>query len=90
MSTKFMSVPFVSSRIMATFAEKEMLLNQFDSRFPTEESCEAYFRSVREEVGVTCRSCQSKEHKWIAGRKVFRVPQMRASYSADRRDGNGI
>lgn len=66
-----MSVPFVSSRIMATFAEKEMLLNQFDSRFPTEESCEAYFRSVREEVGVTCRSCQSKEHKWIAGRKCF-------------------
>jgi len=40
-----MSVPFASSRIMATFTEKEMLLNQFDSRFPTEESCEAYFRS---------------------------------------------
>ena len=71
MSVKFMSVPFVSSRIMSTFAEKAMLLNQFDSRFPTEESCEAYFRSVREEVGVTCRSCQSKEHKWIAGRKCF-------------------
>ena len=66
-----MSVPFVSSRIMATFAEKAMLLNQFDSRFPTEESCEAYFRSGRDEVGVTCRSCQSKEHKWIAGRKCF-------------------
>ena len=56
---------------MTTFVTKKMLLNQFDSRFPTEESCEAYFKSVREAVGVTCRRCQSKEHKWVAGRKCF-------------------
>ena len=48
-----------------------MLLNQFDSRFPTEESCETYFKSVREAAGVTCKHCQSDKYKWIAARKCF-------------------
>ena len=84
-----MSVPFVSSRIMATFAEKEMLLNQFDSRFPTEESCEAYFRSVRG-GRRDLPKLSVKRAQMDSGQEVFRVPQMRASDSADRRDGNGI
>ena len=51
--------------------KKSMLLDQFAARFPTEESCMDYFRSVRERVGVTCAHCKGKRHKWVAYRRCF-------------------
>lgn len=51
--------------------KKAMLLDLFATRFPTEESCMNYFRSVREHVGVTCAHCKGKRHKWVAYRKCF-------------------
>ena len=39
-----------------------IILDQFAARFPTEESCTDYFRSVRERVGVTCAHCKGKRH----------------------------
>lgn len=48
-----------------------MLLNRFDQRFPDEGTCMEYFKSVREEVGVTCKSCGGMNHKWIASRNSF-------------------
>ena len=53
--------------------KKAMLLDQFAARFPTEESCTDYFRSVRERVGVTCAHCKGKRHKWVAYRKCFLI-----------------
>lgn len=48
-----------------------MLLNQFDKRFPDEEACKTYFKSVRQSVGVICSACGCKEHKWLLSRQSF-------------------
>lgn len=48
-----------------------MLLSQFEGRFPTEESCESYFRDIRIAQGVVCPSCGQKTDKWLQGRKAF-------------------
>lgn len=34
------------------------------NRFPTEESCIAFFRELKEANGIICRACGSTEHYW--------------------------
>lgn len=48
-----------------------MLLKDFFSRFPDEESCISYFKEIRQTVGVTCPKCGGKVHTWLNGRGEF-------------------
>ena len=41
-----------------------MNLINFIEQFPDETSCKLRFKQMRDEVGVTCRHCGSKEHYW--------------------------
>ena len=56
-----------------TFAAKpvNMLLKDFFSRFPDEESCVSYFKEIRQTVGVTCPKCGGDVHTWLNGRGEF-------------------
>lgn len=56
-----------------TFAAKpvNMLLKDFFSRFPNEESCISYFKEIRQTVGITCSKCGGKDHTWLNGRGEF-------------------
>ena len=42
-----------------------MNLLNFISQYPDEESCKLKYKAIRDQVGVICSNCQSKEHKWI-------------------------
>ena len=57
----------------STFAAKpvNMLLKDFFSRFPNEESCVSYFKEMRQTIGVTCPKCGGKDHTWLNGRGEF-------------------
>lgn len=48
-----------------------MLLKDFFLRFPDEQTCAAYFKEVRQTVGLTCPNCGCEEHKWLNGRGEF-------------------
>lgn len=48
-----------------------MILSQFEGRFPTEESCKAYFRDIRLQQGVVCHKCGATTVKWLQGRQSF-------------------
>ena len=52
-----------------------MLLNQFGSRFPSEESCIEYFKDIRQQYGVACPDCGEVTRKWLKGRKAFQCPK---------------
>lgn len=52
-----------------------MLLNQFDTRFPTEESCIEYFLEIRKQEGVTCPRCKTATHLWKSSKHVFQCPK---------------
>ena len=56
-----------------TFAAKSvnMLLKDFFSRFPDEESCISYFKEIRQTVGITCPKCGGSVHSWLKGRGEF-------------------
>lgn len=56
-----------------TFAVKSqnMLLKDFFTRFPDEDSCVSYFKDIRMTIGITCSKCGSTEHTWLNGRKCF-------------------
>lgn len=41
-----------------------MNLLNFISQFPDEDSCKHRFKEFRDQVGVTCSKCNSKEHRW--------------------------
>ena len=56
----------ISHQKPVPLCKKAMLLDQFATRFPTEDACIDYFKSVRECVGVTCAHCRSKRHKWVS------------------------
>jgi len=42
-----------------------MNLLNFISQFPDEDSCKLKFKEFRDQVGVSCSKCNSKEHRWI-------------------------
>jgi len=48
-----------------------MKLLDFTKTFPTEESCKAKFRELREKQGIVCPKCGCKHHYWKAGKEMF-------------------
>lgn len=42
----------------------DMNLLNFIEQFPDEDSCKIKFKEVRDNVGVICSACESKEHYW--------------------------
>lgn len=52
-----------------------MILSQFEGRFPTEESCKAYFRDIRLQQGVLCHKCGATTKKWLQGRQSFQCTE---------------
>lgn len=70
MLTYFFCKP--SAVVNGYFCKKfPMLLSQFESRFPTEDSCIAYFKDIRCQQGVACPNCGEVTHKWLQGRQNF-------------------
>ena len=45
-----------------------MNLLNFIQTFPDEESCIAHFKAQRDQIGVVCPRCGSKEHIWLNGK----------------------
>lgn len=54
-----------------------MLLSQFHKRFPDEESCIAYFRSVREKNLPKCSKCGNGEYSWLPKKETFECKNCR-------------
>ena len=52
-----------------------MILSQFEGRFPTEESCRAYFRDIRLQQGVLCHKCGATTGKWLQSRQSFQCTE---------------
>jgi len=42
-----------------------MNLLNFIAQFPDEDSCKLKFKEFRDQVGITCSKCNSREHNWI-------------------------
>lgn len=41
-----------------------MRLSEFFRQFPDETSCKVHFKTIREQEGVICKKCNSKDHYW--------------------------
>lgn len=48
-----------------------MLLSQFEHRFPTEDSCIEYFKSLRLNLLGECPKCSHKDYYWLHGKQTF-------------------
>lgn len=46
------------------------LLN-FLENYATEEQCMEKFKEIRDNEGVTCKKCKSKEHYWLHGKRMY-------------------
>ena len=48
-----------------------MLLSQFKSRFPSEESCINYFKDGRLKTLGVCLKCGRSDYYWLSGKQAF-------------------
>lgn len=48
-----------------------MKILTFLESFPNEQSCKIHFINHRVDKGVTCKSCNHKEHYWLKGKEQF-------------------
>lgn len=48
-----------------------MNLLNFTSNFPEEDSCKAKFKEYREQTGVVCPKCGSREHYWKKDKECY-------------------
>jgi ribosomal protein L37AE/L43A len=49
-----------------------MNLFDFHTRFPNEESCEAYLKLKREEEGIVCPKCHESNYHWLERMKLWK------------------
>lgn len=54
-----------------------MLLNQFHQRFPDEESCVSYFKTIREQTLPACPKCECTVYTWIPKKRTFECKNCR-------------
>lgn len=48
-----------------------MKLIEFGIEFPDEQSCKGKFKEYREEVGIICQKCGSKDHYWKSDKEQY-------------------
>jgi Zn ribbon nucleic-acid-binding protein len=48
-----------------------MTLIDFIKAYPDEESCKKKFKAYREQIGVVCSKCESKEHYWKRDKESY-------------------
>src|SRR5690606_39207693 len=48
-----------------------MSIQNFNTRFPDEDSCIAFIKEQRVRQGVICKRCRSERHYWLGNKKVF-------------------
>lgn len=54
-----------------------MNLIKFIEDFPDETSCRLHFKGIREQQGIICKSCGSKEHYWLQGKWQWQCSKCR-------------
>lgn len=54
-----------------------MSLISFIEQYPDEESCRAKYKKMRDQEGVICKHCGSKEHYWLAPRQQYQCKKCR-------------
>jgi len=46
--------------------------------YPDEESCRKKFKELRDQMGVTCRHCNCKEHYWLKNKQAYECKRCHA------------
>ena len=67
----------ISYYLCMRYEIRRMLLNQFDKRFPDEDSCIDYFRRIREPALPHCPKCGCANYNWAAGKQDFECKECR-------------
>jgi len=48
-----------------------MKILEFFQKYPTEESCKASFKQIREKEGVSCKDCGGQSHYWLNSKELY-------------------
>lgn len=54
-----------------------MLINQFDNRFPDENSCMEYLKMIKEPLLPACPKCKGTVYNWVKGKQSFECKSCR-------------
>jgi len=57
--------------------QKEMKLLEFINHFPSEDSCRAHFKEVRDREGVICKKCSGDQHWWLKSKSMYACKKCR-------------
>lgn len=58
-----------------------MTIIEFFQQYDNESKCRALFKSLRDEVGVSCKRCGNQSHYWLETRSMYRCKACKAEYS---------
>jgi len=55
-----------------------MNILDFAINYPDEETCRKKFKQLRDQMGVTCRRCNCKEHYWLENKQAYECKRCKA------------
>jgi len=58
-----------------------MTIIDFIQQYDTESKCRQLFKTLRDEVGVSCKRCGNQSHYWLETRCMYRCKACKAEYS---------
>lgn len=57
---------------------RAMNILDFAINYPDEESCRKKFKELRDQMGITCRHCNCKEHYWLQNKQAYECKRCHA------------
>jgi transposase-like protein len=58
-----------------------MTIIEFIQQYDTESKCRNLFKTLRDEVGVSCKRCGNQTHYWLETRSMYRCKSCKGEYS---------
>ena len=58
-----------------------MNILDFAINYPDEETCRKKFKQLRDQMGVTCRRCNCKEHYWLENKQAYECKRCQARHT---------
>jgi hypothetical protein len=65
-----------------------MKLIDFKERFPTEESCKAEFKLIREASTIICKKCSGTQHYWLSKKEMYQCKNNTCRFRTSLKSGS--
>jgi hypothetical protein len=64
-----------------------MRLIDFKDRYQDESACKEAYKKIRDKVGITCKGCGAKDHRWLYKKEMYQCRNTKCNFRTSLKSG---